>query len=69
MERELIKERIKAGVDAAALKGKTGGRPKTLTEEKMRTIKALKNTGEMSVTKICEAMKISRSSYYRYIGS
>ncbi len=67
MERELIKERIQTGVDAAALKGNIGGRPKTLTNEKTKTIKALAKTKEMSVKKICETMQISRSTYYRCI--
>ena len=67
MERELIKERIQAGVYAAALKGNIGGRPKTLTNEKTKTIKALAKTKEMSVKKICETMQISRSTYYRCI--
>jgi DNA invertase Pin-like site-specific DNA recombinase len=34
MERELIRERVKAGLDSAKQQGRTGGRPKAITPEK-----------------------------------
>ena len=67
MERELIKERVKAGVERAKLKGRKGGRPKVLQDEDIDKIQALKKSGEFSVKKICEMMNISRSVYYRTI--
>lgn len=67
MERELIRERVKAGLESAKEKGRTGGRPKALTEEKARMIKAFKQAGEMSVKQICESTNVSRSVYYRFI--
>ena len=53
MERELIKERVKAGLDAAHSKGRKGGRPKALTTDKLKTLKSLMQSEEFSVTKIC----------------
>jgi DNA invertase Pin-like site-specific DNA recombinase len=35
MERELIRERVMAGLHAAHSKGRKGGRPSSLTPEKM----------------------------------
>jgi DNA invertase Pin-like site-specific DNA recombinase len=67
MERELIRERVKAGLDSAKQQGRKGGRPKKLTNEKADTIRALRTAGKMSVKKICETMKISRSVFYRCI--
>lgn len=67
MERELIRERVKAGVDAAKQQGRKGGRPKKLTEDDASTIIALRQAGKMSVKKICETMKVSRSVFYRCI--
>jgi len=67
MERELIRERVKAGLDSAKQQGRTGGRPKALTDERSHAVRALRNSGKMSVKTICEAMKISRSVFYRCI--
>lgn len=67
MERELIRERVQAGVDAARAKGRIGGRPRTLTKEKSEKLLQLKNSGEFSVKKMCEMIGISRSIYYREI--
>ena len=67
MERELIRERVKAGLDSARNKGHKGGRPTVLTSEKISMLKALRQAKEMSVKQICKAVGISRSVYYRYI--
>lgn len=67
MERELIRERVKAGLDSAKQQGRTGGRPKALTTEKFQTVRALRQTGTMSVKQICETIGISRSVFYRCI--
>ena len=67
MERELIRERVKAGLSSARDKGRKGGRPKSLSKEQVETVNALKKAGKMSVKKICETIKISRSVYYRCI--
>ena len=67
MERELIRERVKAGLDSAKQQGRAGGRPKALTVEKSKTVKALRQTGKMSVKQICDTIGISRSVFYRCI--
>ena len=67
MERELIRERVKAGLDSARNKGRKGGRPKALTYEKAETIKALRQVDKMSVKQICETIGVSRSVFYRCI--
>jgi len=66
MERELIKERVQAGVNAAKAKGRTGGRPRSLTLEKAEKLQRLKKSGEFSVKQICEMVGITRSVYYRH---
>lgn len=67
MERELIRERIKAGIDSAKKNGRVGGRPKALTIEKAEMVKALRRVGKMSVRQICKTVGISRSVFYRCI--
>ena len=65
MERELIRERVQAGIDTAKDKGRIGGRPRTITNEKAEKLKCLKKSGEFSVKQICEMVGVSRSAYYR----
>ncbi len=65
MERELIRERVKAGLEAAHKKGRKGGRPRALTPEKLKTLTSLKINDEFSVTKICQMVGITKSVYYR----
>lgn len=67
MERELITERVKAGLEAAHIKGRKGGRPKALTADKLKKLKSLDKTKDFSVTEICNMVGISRSVYYRAI--
>jgi DNA invertase Pin-like site-specific DNA recombinase len=65
MERELIRERVKAGIESAHKKGRKGGRPKALTPEKLETLKSLVKADTFSVKKLCELTEITRSVYYR----
>jgi len=67
MERELIKERVKAGLEAAHSKGRKGGRPKALTIDKLKKLKSLTKSEDFSITEICHMLGISRSVYYRAI--
>lgn len=67
MEQQLIKERVKAGLEAAHKKGRKGGRPKIMTLEKIEKIKSFKKSDEFSVTAICKMLQISRTSFYRAI--
>ncbi len=69
MERELIRERVKAGLDAAHKKGRKGGRPKALTPQKLDTILSLKKSEEFSVNQICKMAGVTRSVYYRAIST
>lgn len=69
MERILITERVKAGLDAAHSKGRKGGRPKALTPDKLKALKSLTRSKDFSVSKICNMVGISRSVYYRTIAT
>ncbi|MEI6806536.1 MAG: recombinase family protein [Myxococcaceae bacterium] len=68
MERELIKERVRAGVEAAHKKGRKGGRPKVLTHKKLEELLSLKKSKEFSVSQICKMSGVTRSVYYRAVG-
>jgi len=69
MERELISERVRAGVDAAHAKGRKGGRPRALTTEKKELLNSLRKSDDLSVTHICKIVGITRSVYYRSIST
>jgi DNA invertase Pin-like site-specific DNA recombinase len=67
-ERRLIQERTKAGLVAARARGRQGGRPRIESAEaKVRTVKKLAVGKTIKIDDICETLKISRSTYYRYL--
>ena len=67
-ERKLIQERTKAGLKAARERGKKGGRKKTLASDpKVLTAKKMYQNHKMSINNICNILKISRATFYRYI--
>lgn len=67
-ERDLNRERTKAGLAAARARGRLGGRPKGVDQKKQKAALALKKNGTYSVREICEIVGISRNTYYKYTG-
>ncbi|MGW6782490.1 recombinase family protein [Streptomyces sp. NPDC054987] len=63
-ERSLIKDRTRAGLDAARAQGRVGGRPAVMDVDKLASAKARKAQGE-SVTAIAKALGVSRATLYR----
>jgi DNA invertase Pin-like site-specific DNA recombinase len=66
-ERDIIKERTNAGLEAARTRGKFGGRPKSLTPEKIKLARRLYADTSMSVGEICKMLGISRYTLLRYV--
>jgi len=67
-ERDLIRERTKAGLEAARSRGRRGGRPEKLTDKKKQIVLSMSENPKHSVDDICSAVGISRATYYRYLG-
>ena len=73
-ERNLIRERTKAGLVAARARDKKGGRRKTLDKENTQRLYKLYDetnadgSRKYAIKEIYEMMGISRSSLYRYLG-
>ena len=68
-ERRLIQERTRAGLEAARSRGRHGGRKKIeSTNPKVLMAKKMHKDHGMSIDDICRTLKISRASFYRYIG-
>ena len=68
-EREIIRERTKAGLTAARARGKSGGRPKALTEKQVQMLRQLAADKDRSVEEICQTLGIGRTTYYRYVNA
>src|SRR5215213_7199146 len=66
-ERDIIRERTNAGLEAARTRGKLGGRPKALTSEKIKLARKLYADKSMSVAEICNMLGISRHTLQRYV--
>jgi len=60
-ERSLIQERVKAGLEAANLRGKKGGRPRVINDEKLEVIKQSLNNG-MTKSAACRTFEVKRST-------
>ena len=69
-ERRLIQERTKAGIAAARARGRKGGRPRLAqTEPRILLARKLYADGGVTIDDICKTLHISRSTYYRYVGT
>jgi DNA invertase Pin-like site-specific DNA recombinase len=67
-EKELIRERTMAGLSAARARGRLGGRkPVSISDPKVRTAKKLHADKSISIGDICNTLKISRATFYRYL--
>ena len=64
-ERDLIRERTTRGLAAAKARGKLGGRPRTLSVEKLAALRQMADNPEVSIDTILDTYKISKSTYYR----
>jgi DNA invertase Pin-like site-specific DNA recombinase len=65
-ERDLIRERTHAGLAAARARGRLGGRPKKLADEKQLALaRSLYDGGQTDIDTICTTLGISRATLYR----
>ena len=66
-ERNLIKERTKAGLEAARARGRQGGRPKRLSSQQRTLAIELYREKKRSVKEICAMFGISKPTLYEYV--
>lgn len=66
-ERNLIRERTRAGLSAARARGRQGGRPKLLDPQKRELALRLHRERQHSIADICRLMGISKSTLYNYL--
>lgn len=67
-ERDLIKERTTAGLQAARARGRLGGRPKTLDAKKIERLQKMYDSKQYQIGELLEMFSISRGTLYKYVG-
>ncbi len=66
-ERELIRERTVAGLEAARARGRKGGRPPAMNRRQVRQAAALLKDPQTVVADVLATFAVSKSTLYRYV--
>jgi DNA invertase Pin-like site-specific DNA recombinase len=66
-ERDLIVERTQAGLKAARVRGRMGGRPPMLNKRQIGKLKQHYKDGNITVSEICKIFQVSRPTFYNYL--
>ena len=66
-ERDLIRERTKAGLEAARARGRRGGRPRVMNAKKIALAKSMLKDKSNSVADVSQALGVSRTTLYSYL--
>ncbi len=67
-ERETVRERTRAGLAAARARGRLGGRPASLSPEKLAAAKAMR-AHQHPMRDIAAALDVSRATLYRHLAA
>lgn len=68
-ERSIIRERTLAGVQAAAARGRKGGRPPALTEDDYSVAETLLRNPDITIKEVAKRLSISTSTLYQHFPS
>lgn len=68
MERELIRERTRAGLEVARARGRKGGRPSVMTPEKVEAARIMLKDPSMTAISVARAFGVSKTTLYRNVG-
>ncbi len=66
-ERDLIRERTQAGLEAARTRGRKGGRKPKLDRKKLQLASSMLQDRSNSVGDVCTALGVSRATLYRHL--
>lgn len=66
-ERNLIRERITAGLDAARERGRVGGRPKGMNDDQIKMARALMRDNDITMRQIAAQLGVPISTLYRHL--
>ena len=68
-ERNLIRERTRAGLEASRARGRFGGRKPKLDAKQAREIRALLRDPGVKVTDVAKRYGVSRTTIYKWVGT
>jgi DNA invertase Pin-like site-specific DNA recombinase len=66
-EREIIRERTRAGLAAARSRGKRGGRPPALGPREIQQARAMLRDPEITVAEVAQRLGVAQSTLFRHL--
>jgi DNA invertase Pin-like site-specific DNA recombinase len=66
-ERSIIRERTQAGLAAARARGRTGGRPPSLSTKDVALAKAMLSDPDITMTDVAKRLNVAPSTLYRHM--
>lgn len=66
-ERTIIRERTRAGLDAAKARGRRGGRPPKLTDKDLMVARAMLAEASITVEDVAKRLGVSPATLYRHL--
>ena len=64
-ERDILRQRVNAGLKAARKRGRVGGRPRALGEADLKKARALLRSGDYSRVQVAEDLGVNRHTLWR----
>ena len=64
-ERDILRQRVNAGLKAARRRGRIGGRPKALGEADLKKARALLRSGDYTKVQVAKELAVSRHTLWR----
>src|SRR3984957_16905081 len=64
-ERDILRQRVTAGLKAARRRGRVGGRPRALDESDLKKARALLRSGEYTKVQVSQELDVSRHTLWR----
>ena len=66
-EKDIIRDRTRAGLEAAKSRGKTGGRTRKMDDKQTGLAKILLRNPATTIEEVCNMLSVSRATLYRYV--
>jgi DNA invertase Pin-like site-specific DNA recombinase len=64
-ERDILRQRVNAGLKAARRRGRVGGRPKSLNDNDLKKARALLRSGDYTKVQVAKELEVSRHTLWR----
>jgi DNA invertase Pin-like site-specific DNA recombinase len=64
-ERDILRQRVNAGLKAVRRRGRVGGRPKSLNDDDLKKARALLRSGDYTKVQVAKELEVSRHTLWR----